>query len=73
MIYQDTSSCCKVLSSAQLYNGWCDFMQQTTGIIMPLDWQGEQFQRISDLHLDEWRRFCYPLSRWQLQQLGVLI
>ncbi|MEH6443081.1 MAG: DUF2868 domain-containing protein [Oceanospirillaceae bacterium] len=50
-----------------------DFMQQTTGIIMPLDWQGEQFQTISDLHLDEWRRFCYPLSRWQLQQLGVLI
>lgn len=50
-----------------------DFMQQTTGIIMPLDWQGEQFQTISDLHLDEWRRFCYPFSRWQLQQLGVLI
>jgi hypothetical protein len=44
-----------------------DFMQLTNGIIIPLDWHKNDFQKVSALHLDEWRRFCYAFPDWQLQ------
>ncbi len=44
-----------------------DFMRQTQGIVLPLDWSSDQFQSISALHLDEWRRFCFALPNWELQ------
>ncbi len=46
-----------------------DFLQQGQGALMPLDWRNSQFAPVSALHLDEWRRFCYPLEQWQLLQL----
>lgn len=49
-----------------------DFMRQTQGIIIPVDWQKNKFCKLSVLHLDEWRRFCYSLENWQLQQVEVV-
>jgi hypothetical protein len=48
-----------------------DFMALTQGIIIPVDWKGEQFCQISELHLDEWRRFCFPMKQWQLQLMEI--
>ncbi len=48
-----------------------DFMQCTQGIIIPIDWQAEKLCHVSDLHLEEWRRFCYPLADWRLQQIDI--
>lgn len=50
-----------------------DFLQHGHGYLMPLDWSGETFRQVSPLHLDEWRRFCYKLDKWQLLQPKDLI
>jgi hypothetical protein len=46
-----------------------DFMESTAGVLMPIDWHTLDISLVSSVHLDEWRRFCYPLSNWRLQQL----
>jgi len=46
-----------------------DFMQNGRGYLLPLDWNDEQLKSLKQIHLDEWRRFVQPLSRWQLLQL----
>ncbi len=48
-----------------------DFMALTQGVIIPIDWKNEQFCQLSQLHLDEWRRFCYPMKQWQLQLVEI--
>ena len=48
-----------------------DFMVLTQGVIIPVDWKSEQFCQLSELHLDEWRRFCFPMKQWQLQLLEI--
>ena len=50
-----------------------DFMQQTQGVLLPLDWNEEKLQAVNALHLDEWRRFCYAQPSWQLQQPEELL
>lgn len=50
-----------------------DFMRQTTGTLLLLDWVGDHFQRVESQHLDEWRRFCCALSNWQLVQCEELV
>ena len=50
-----------------------DFLEQGNGFLLPLDWQDNGFTEISTLHIDEWRRFCHPLSNWQLLQLKDLL
>lgn len=46
-----------------------DFMQSTSGVIMPIDWHYQSIRPVSSTHLDEWRRFCYSKNDWRLQQL----
>jgi hypothetical protein len=43
-----------------------DFMMNSKGVIIAVDWQGDSFVESTSLHLDEWRRFCYELPNWQL-------
>ncbi|EPJ53730.1 MAG: hypothetical protein OFPI_09320 [Osedax symbiont Rs2] len=50
-----------------------DFMLQCQGVLMPLDWQCQQFVGVDEMHLDEWRRFCQSQKNWQLQQLKGLV
>jgi len=50
-----------------------DFMAQCQGVLMPLDWNAEQFTALNELHLEEWRRFCQSQVHWQLQQAQGLI
>ncbi len=46
-----------------------DFMQNGKGYLLPLDWQGDEIQNLSEPHLNEWRRFINHLANWQLLQL----
>jgi len=50
-----------------------DFMRESKGVLLILDWDDDKFQQISPVHLDEWRRFCFPIKNWQLQQLEALV
>jgi len=50
-----------------------DFMRESKGVLLILDWDEDKFQQISPVHLDEWRRFCFPIKNWQLQQLEALV
>jgi len=50
-----------------------DFMRASKGTLLVLDWESDQFQKVNPLHLDEWRRFCFAIKNWQLQQLEELI
>ena len=43
-----------------------DFMRETSGTLLVLDWVNDQFQKVEPQHLDEWRRFCFTLPNWQL-------
>lgn len=45
-----------------------DLLENGRGYLLPLDWNSEaaSWLPVSDHYLDEWRRFCKPLSRWQL-------
>ncbi len=48
-----------------------DFMALTEGVIIPVDWRNDKFCQLSELHLDEWRRFCHAMKQWQLQLVEV--
>jgi len=50
-----------------------DFMRESKGVLLILDWDEDKFQQINPVHLDEWRRFCFPIKNWQLQQLEALV
>lgn len=52
-----------------------DLLQQGKGYLLPLDWNSETatWLPVSDHYLDEWRRFCKPLSRWQLIRAEGLV
>lgn len=61
-----------------LVKGWepplaelSDFMQNGNGFLLPLDWDENSLIRLSQEHLDEWRRFAGQLTNWQLLQLEI--
>ena len=50
-----------------------DLLESGHGYLLPLDWNSQQdWQPVSQHYLDEWRRFCDPLSGWQLIQVEAL-
>jgi hypothetical protein len=49
-----------------------DFMQNGKGYLLPLDWQADEMQALSEPHLNEWRRFVNHLANWQLLHLESL-
>ena len=66
---QDTSMKLVIVASWEPPMGELqDFLQLGHGYLMPLDWQQQRFNPITDLHLDEWRRFCHQLKDWTLLQ-----
>lgn len=48
-----------------------DIMAQSKGLILPLDWNGEELQAVTDLHFSEWSRFCFNHPDWQLQRFNL--
>lgn len=62
-----------------LVKGWepplaelADFMENTSGYILPLDWNEHTMIKLKEHHCNEWRRFVAGLNRWQLVQLTAL-
>lgn len=43
-----------------------DFLAHGHGVIMPLDFNGHQWQEIAPHYLDEWRRFTQSQTNWTL-------
>jgi hypothetical protein len=46
-----------------------DYMQNGCGYLLPVDWNDDGFQKLSNTHLQEWQRFLNNLACWQLLQL----
>lgn len=43
-----------------------DFLENGQGYIWPIDLKNNQLVSVTELHLQEWQRFIFPLQTWQV-------
>ncbi|HIG42586.1 MAG: DUF2868 domain-containing protein [bacterium] len=43
-----------------------DYLHDTHGYLLPVDWKNSAQEAVTDFHLEEWRRFTATQDNWQL-------
>ena len=46
-----------------------DYLANSHGYLLPLDWKESRLQGIESFHLEEWRRFAAAQNNWDLLAL----